>query len=479
MRRGLVSLVIAAAVSIANGSAWGETTVTSTRAGSSASVATSTRAAVRSDGAVTSTAAPSPERALPDYDGRGDDPGTVGDALLWGPRVVLFPAWLVSEYVVRRPLEWLVVNAEKYQWPTLVLDFFTFGEERWGGIVPTALFDFGLRASIGVYAFFDDVAAESHDVRLYAAYGGPAWYAARLTNRYTLPDDSRFALTIGATRRPDYPFHGIGPLTNVDFAARYRSDRVDVVGSYDAPIGDAGSLRLFTGLRRVAFREGSALEEPSLGELVDERGFPAPPGFRVPYSLVDLGVEVALDSRRPRPGPGSGVRFELSAHPMLDLEDALGAHLAIYGGALGGFVDLDGRNRVVSLFVSARTIDPLGKGGLVPFTELLSIGGTGPLTGFIDGALIGRSTLAARLEYRWPIWGALDGTLHFAVGNVFGPRWEDVRPELMRMSFGLGIRTVGRPDHAFTMLVALGTEPFEQGADVTSLRFAIGTTRGF
>ena len=47
------------------------------------------------------------------------------------------------------------------------------------------------------------------------------------------------------------------------------------------------------------------------------------------------------------------------------------------------------------------------------------------------------------------------------------------------MSFGLGIRTVGRPDHAFTMLVALGTEPFEQGADVTSLRFAIGTTRGF
>ena len=40
------------------------------------------------------------KRELPDYDGRGRAPTTAADVLLWPPRVVLFPLYVTSEYVV-------------------------------------------------------------------------------------------------------------------------------------------------------------------------------------------------------------------------------------------------------------------------------------------------------------------------------------------------------------------------------------------
>src|SRR5687767_15236803 len=91
------------------------------------------------------------KKPVPDYDGREEPGPDAGDVLLWVPRTAFFPLYLVSEYVLRRPLEWFVVTAEREQWPTLVLDFFTFGPDRTAGVFPTALFDFGFRPSVGLY----------------------------------------------------------------------------------------------------------------------------------------------------------------------------------------------------------------------------------------------------------------------------------------------------------------------------------------
>ena len=53
---------------------------------------------------------PSTPRKRPDYSGR-EDPTTVGDVLLWVPRVVLFPAYLVSEALIRQPLGFLIAGS--------------------------------------------------------------------------------------------------------------------------------------------------------------------------------------------------------------------------------------------------------------------------------------------------------------------------------------------------------------------------------
>ena len=45
---------------------------------------------------------------MPDYDGRGDESVSAGDVLIWIPRAIFAPIYLVSEYVLRKPLGALV-----------------------------------------------------------------------------------------------------------------------------------------------------------------------------------------------------------------------------------------------------------------------------------------------------------------------------------------------------------------------------------
>ena len=65
------------------------------------------------------------------------------------------------------------------------------------------------------------------------------------------------------------------------------------------------------------------------------------------------------------------------------------------------------------------------------------------------------------------------------VGNTFGPHLEDFAPELLRYSFSAGIRSSNHRDHSFNLLLGFGTETFEQGADLTAVRFLFGGTTGF
>ncbi len=78
------------------------------------------------------------EREVLDYDGRGTAYDRSGSPLLWVPRVILFPLYVVSEYVVRRPLGWATVKAERSNLANLLVDWFTFGPDRQAGLVPTA-----------------------------------------------------------------------------------------------------------------------------------------------------------------------------------------------------------------------------------------------------------------------------------------------------------------------------------------------------
>jgi hypothetical protein len=109
------------------------------------------------------------KREVPDYDGRGDPPTTTGDVLLWGPRIALAPPYLVSEYLLRRPLGFVITNAERSGVPILVYDFFTFGPDHNAGVFPTAFVDFGFLPSVGLYAFWNDAFTPGHDLRLRGA----------------------------------------------------------------------------------------------------------------------------------------------------------------------------------------------------------------------------------------------------------------------------------------------------------------------
>jgi hypothetical protein len=101
------------------------------------------------------------------------------------------------------------------------------------------------------------------------------------------------------------------------------------------------------------------------------------------------------------------------------------------------------------------------------------------MLGYLRDRLLGRSALAAVLEYRYPVWIYLDGSAQVAVGNVFGAHLEDFALERLRVSFDFGLRTNISRDQSFNVLVGAGTETFQDGAQLNSLRFLLGSTRGF
>lgn len=420
-----------------------------------------------------------PRRPIPDYDGRDDAGPTAEEVLLWIPRVIFFPVHVVFEYVLRQPIGWLLTTAEREDWTILLVDFFTWNERK-AGLVPTAFYDFGFQPSVGLYFWWNDLGAPGNQLRAQVAFGGVDWLRATVTDRVQTSRETELSFTADAWRRPDYVFEGLGwdalDARRSRFIHSYVEGRVD----FRVRPWRASELRFSSGVRWNDFDPNGyafASDDPSLADAVMQGWYPTPPGFDG-YTAYHQHLSIAIDTREPRPAPGHGGRLEAFVHQGFDLEQVVERRWLRYGGALGAFVDV-GHNRVLSLFGHVEMADPLGPAE-VPFIEQAQLGGS-PLvmSGFLRGSLIGRSAAALTFEYRYPIWVFLDGSLHASVGNVFGEHFSDFDVERLRLSFGLGFRSIGDRDQSFNVLVAFGSEPFALGADIESVRLVIGSQQGF
>jgi outer membrane protein assembly factor BamA len=146
---------------------------------------------------------------------------------------------------------------------------------------------------------------------------------------------------------------------------------------------------------------------------------------------------------------------------------------------LGFALDLTGTQRTLELNTAYAAVEPLPTDNLVPFTEQVSLGGSYPMRAFTGGRLIDESAIVSTISYNWPLLPDLDGSLHYSVGNVFANHLSDFDVGHLRSSFGIGMETVSSLDYPFEILVALGTKPFEEGGDIDTVRFVMGTSAGF
>jgi hypothetical protein len=417
-------------------------------------------------------------RPLPDYDGRGSEPVTTGKVLLWAPRVVFFPLYVVSEYVVRRPLGWLITSAERANLPAAIYDFLTFGPDHKAGFVPVAFVEFGFRPSVGLYTFWDDAGFSGHALRLHVSTGGNNWFVGSFTEGFRLSPTSHLTLNVSGGRRPDYTFYGTGPLTSEGDRARYGADTFDTRATFDVGFWRSSRVESAVGFRSVGFRRGAYLGQPTVEDRVAEGAFTVPDAYADGYQAVFTRLAVALDSRRPHAASRSGVRLEAQAEQGTDLQQERPAGWVRFGGAAGGFLDLGSNGRVVSLSLAALFAEPLGPRP-VPFTELATLGGPGLMPGFRTGRLRGQSAAVATLRYAWPIWVWLNGSLQTAVGNVFGEQLAGLRLSQMRVSAAIGVESEGSSESTLQLLFGFGTDTFDRGARIDSLRLTLGVRNGF
>lgn len=417
------------------------------------------------------------KRAVPDYDGR-DQPTTAGDVLIWVPRLALSPLYVVSELLVRRPLGFLITNAERAHVPEAVFDFFTIGPDHSAGIFPIAFIDFGFDPSVGVYVFWNDAFVKGHALRLRASTWGEDWLAASIVDRWELGSGRQLALELSGVRRPDYAFYGVGPNSRAHDLSRYGSTRFDGHLAYALDLWRGSSFAVALGARSVSFHEGGYDQDPTLGQRARSTAFDTPDGYESGYTALYERMQVAADTRQPQPANGSGVRIEADIEHDSDVRRDPGSGFVRYGAVLGGFYDLDDHNRVVSLALSSAFADPLGSRP-VPFSELVAVGGPSNMRGFVPGRLLGRSSAVMTLHYRWPIWVLLAGSIQLSVGNVFGPHLRDFDPGLLRFSGAIGVEAFGSSDSALELLFGVGSETFDRGGEIESIRFAVGTNHGF
>ncbi|MGC4065724.1 MAG: hypothetical protein QM784_13960 [Polyangiaceae bacterium] len=425
---------------------------------------------------VASSAAAIEKRRLPDYDGRGGEPTRPGDAALWVPRVALFPFYIVSEYVIRRPLGALVSGAERAGVPQTVYEFFMLTDDHAVGWVPTFFVDFGFKPSAGAYFFWNDAFVERNRFTLHAATWGTNWLMASVADSYAV--DERRSVTFRglALSRPDFRYYSPGPESREEQMGRFGALRLESELAFRQRFGSLSSLEVAAGVRHLRFRNPSD-DYVSVRERVREGWFELPEAYEDGYTAGFQRAHLSLDSRRARPSSQTGARIELDGEQG-NAPGATPRSWMRYGAIAGGFLDLNDRARVLSLSLATTFSDPMTSAG-VPFTELVQLGGAELMPGFVPGRLRGRSALVSTLGYHWPVWVWLDGTIQFSVGNVYGPHLDGLKASALRMAGAIGVQTSVTSENPVEILLGFGTETFDQGARLNTLRLAIGTTRGF
>lgn len=417
-----------------------------------------------------------PKRETPDYDGRGNPDARPRATWRWIPRVILAPVYAVNEYLLRRPLGALVTYAERKHWADTVVELFTFGPANNDVIAPTALFDFGLLPSVGAYYAGDDNIVKDNQIRLHAATWGAKWIHVTAADRYSYDDKTAYVQArFEFKRSEDNLFFGIGPETRNVSRSRYGLERTEGSLGYHRRLLHESQMNFTSGIHAISYVAGDCCADPSLDVRIAEGVLPPPPGYHDDYTALFAHADVTLDSRVPAPLPGTGLfaHGESTASFEVDRERSWLA----YSGAAGGAIDLTGHNRVLKLQAAVGFVDPL-QGGLVPFNELATPGSS-LMPGFIAGYMVDRSYAAAQLGYTWPIAVGLNGQTRLSTGNAFGDHLSNFSVEKLRVSADIGLTTSDARDQGFELLVGLGSETFDQGGKITSVRVSFGSRTGF
>jgi hypothetical protein len=415
-----------------------------------------------------------PKRAVPDYDGRAPAPSTTGAKLAWIPRVILFPFRLVADFVLRRPIGWAISRAEHSKgFRRFIRSLFHEYEHGSPFIFPVVLVDFGFQPSIGLRALWrNDFLRKGGSASVRVGTGGlDYWRADGSTKQRFGP--IAISAGIGANRRPDYVFYGVGYDTPPDARARYSARKLVARAGISGHLEGLGELEVWGAGTDTSFRTstwgGESIEEQVAAGRIDE----LPDAYIGGYSTFRIGSSVTLDTRFDGRRARSGARLDATIERVFDAEDSRQAwtrfELQIGAGLLIDPV----AERKVDVRLDLQFVE--GDSGVdIPFLELATNAGTKLLGGMPPGRLYDRSAITLRMDYTWPLAAWLDARAHLAFGNVYDKGLRGLSLSTLRGSTGLGVFIAGlAAERQVGISAAFGTEPLGDGLDFSGSRILL------
>lgn len=398
------------------------------------------------------------------YRGRAEAPEPEA-VLIWVPRVVFFPAYVVTNYGVRIPVRAVMNEYERRHvgaWLHRILN--PTPSFSWA---PIFVADLGVLTSGGVRAQWTDALVRGNRLLISASTGGPDF--VHVAGEESIHGRGwRVGVRADYLTRPDRAFYGTGPRSEEADRTFFTLTRGEVLGFVGIGFGPHVGFEVGGGYRHD---DTSAGMSPSI-----ETGFQrfgVPPGLgALSFALVTASATV--DTRHPLWG-GAGVRLYAGASFVQDT--ALSERRFVYTEAeLQGAIEVAHPGRLLVGSVYAADVEPLGDVA-VPFTHQAMLGWNRHV-GFRWGRFRDHSAFVVEIDYRYPIWRGLDAVWLASLGNVFGRHFEDFDLRLLTGSFGFGFRTRALRGGGFEALIGLGTQRIEEGFGFDSFRFYVGLNRG-
>jgi outer membrane protein assembly factor BamA len=382
-------------------------------------------------------------------DNRIPPPDAKQGALLLPRLVLAVPRLIVKGISI--PIGWFMRFEERHQILKRMLSALTSED----GLIGVRLaFEFALdfRPIVGL-AFFDKrIFGHGTSLRIEAMTGGRDLAIIRAHLQPFEPRQVQLGIDVTYLRRDDQIFNGIRSITpaNVDLIrSRFSTDAFDVATRLRLRPLQRFSVSFLAqfGLRRYGDgRETSS--EPTISEAycvrtpeglclpggVDDR---LVPGFHQGTQFARVGAGLRFDSRNSPSKPAGGFMLELDGNYSHGLGDP-SSYFQVLGAATG-VINLYRGSHILVLRLSSQMVLPTGD-ELVPFTELVTLGGPDTLRGFRWGRFRDFSSLIATVEYRWPIWIWAEGMLFADYGGTFARNFQNFDWTQLRPDVGMGIR---------------------------------------
>jgi hypothetical protein len=403
-----------------------------------------------------------PRRDATYYRGRSREP-TAEEALLWIPRVVLFPIHLVTEYLLRIPVLALLTWAERnHLFALFELIFNPTPDFSWS---PTITLEAGVFALPGLSARWRNMGIAGHELRIAGTLAGDTFWSAALRDTWTFAP-IHVGVRGGHSTRPDRAYYGLGP-GSPGVRTNFSETRSEAFAFLGVTHESHVRVELTGGWSREVIGLGNA---PAMQTRVEEGGAPG----LGPFELLLVSLDVRLDTRRAQEENG-GVRARAAATYGLDPASDRTTFLAI-DVDVEAAAEVSAPDRVLAARVHVTETVPLGSGP-VPFLHLATLGWSNH-QGFVLGRFRGEAAFLAEIRYRYPVHYFVDLQWIASVGNVFARDFSDFSAGALTGSFGLGLRTRRTGSDPIEITLAVGTTRFDSNLSIESVRFYLSTTEG-
>ncbi len=333
------------------------------------------------------------------------------------------PLWLTFETVVG-----VIILNDKVQVVPKTVDFLTTDDGR-RGVLPT----FAPQSGLGARYFANDILNPGSRFRATATAGlrGRKF----LQMHYFAVD--LFGGALVASGKAEYRnmsderFFGIGPDTREDDETTFAHKRAIAELAIGRRLGDRVRTEVSFGYEHNIIGQGRG-NAISVTDLLTEDQLP---GLEEESSMGRIELAFDYDRTNRAFRPSAGMEIDLRGSVATDRDDDFG--FTTVSGDIQQYFHIV-HDRILVFRLAASFVDPISD-RQVPFYSLSELGKAGSIRGFKRGRFRDFDMILGSVEYRYPVWRAMDALFFVDAGQVS----DNIDANDLQFTFGGGFRVWG------------------------------------